>query len=212
MLRYAKTQEAGKRTDDSIVPSPDVASSYDQLQKQQQEEQEESSMTSSKNEYSVISLLQESDIRYLVDIIWNRQSAVSGSKKILDLVLTRWDKDQELSPWNVILLTRDEAQRHETTANVLELYSDEFTRRVRQRHLAAKKHFGSLPYMERYLKENYVENGDGKFVAKGSDVAAGSGTLTDGGGGDSKASMSSFRDSLENEINLSIEGFNIEVQ
>lgn len=199
MLRFAKSQEAVKRTEDSSVPDNDASTpSNDQLQ--QQQEEEGMSVASSKNEYSVISLLQESDIRYLVDIIWNRQSAVSGSKKILDLVLTRWDIDQELSPWNIILLTREEAQRHETTANVLELYSEEFTRRVRQRHLATKKHFGSLPYMERYLKENYVDNGEGKFVAR------------DENSTNAKASVASFRESLENEINLSIEGFNIETQ
>ena len=56
--------------------------------------------------------LQEGDLRYLVENIWATQSALSAWTDLYDLVLVRWDKDEEWSPWNCILLTKDEAQAH----------------------------------------------------------------------------------------------------
>ncbi|XP_071484963.1 IQ motif and ubiquitin-like domain-containing protein [Diadema antillarum] len=57
-------------------------------------------------------LLQEADLRYLVVDIWSSQSALSCWEDLYDLVLVRWDKDEEWSPWNCILLTKDEAKAH----------------------------------------------------------------------------------------------------
>lgn len=48
--------------------------------------------------YNAMSLMQGSDMRYLIDVIWNRKSAVSGSSNLDELTLTRWHVDQELSP------------------------------------------------------------------------------------------------------------------
>ena len=116
-------------------------------------------------QFNAISLLQESDVRYLVDTIWNRQSAVSGNKNIEELVLTRWQQSQELSPWNVILLTHAEASNHDKQSNPFSVYSDEFIARVQQKHLAAKQHFEQLPAMEKYLKKQYLESG-GRLSSK----------------------------------------------
>ena len=56
--------------------------------------------------------LQEADLRYLVVDIWSSQSALSSWEDLYDLVMVRWDKDDEWSPWNCILLTKDEAKAH----------------------------------------------------------------------------------------------------
>lgn len=117
-------------------------------------------------QYNAISLLQESDVRYLVDTIWNRQSAVSGNNNIEDLVLTRWDPKLELSPWNVILLTNAEAGNHDQQIDPRDVYSGEFIRRVHARHLAARQHFSQLPYMAKYMGSEYVEGVDGKLVPR----------------------------------------------
>ncbi|KAI8820095.1 uncharacterized protein EV422DRAFT_531575 [Fimicolochytrium jonesii] len=114
--------------------------------------------------YNALSLLQESDTRFLVEKIWNRQSAVSGSRQLESLVLTRWDPRVELSPWNCILLTKAEAATHDRAAAPSEQYSEEFVRKVVQKHYAARKHFAQLPAMERYLQRHYAESvvpGDG---------------------------------------------------
>ncbi|KAJ3397440.1 hypothetical protein HDU92_007829 [Lobulomyces angularis] len=139
MLKMARGQEVAKSQNDP----------EDKFSKENGESEQ------GKQSYNAISLLQESDIRYLVDTIWNRQSAVSGSKKIEELVLTRWNPKLELSPWNVILLTVSEASNHEMQEDPESVYTDEFVRRCQQRHIAAKKHFSSLPYMEKYLKGKF---------------------------------------------------------
>lgn len=55
---------------------------------------------------------QEKDVRYLVDVVWGAQSALGACRDLHDLVMVRWDRLLEWSPWNCILLTKDEASAH----------------------------------------------------------------------------------------------------
>jgi hypothetical protein len=48
----------------------------------------------------------------LVEKIWSGQSVLSAWEDLYDLTFVRWDKHQEWSPWNCILLTKDEAASH----------------------------------------------------------------------------------------------------
>ncbi|XP_076863418.1 solute carrier family 13 member 1 isoform X2 [Brachyhypopomus gauderio] len=57
-------------------------------------------------------LLQKQDLRYLVDVVWGAQSVLSAWNDLRDLLLVRWDKQLDWSPWNCILLTKDEAATH----------------------------------------------------------------------------------------------------
>lgn len=65
--------------------------------------------------------LQESDLRYLIESIWNTQSALSAHNDLYDLLFIRWNKHEEWSPWNCILLTKEEASAHEKLENVTEV-------------------------------------------------------------------------------------------
>ena len=56
--------------------------------------------------------------------IWSRQSILSAWEDIFDLVLSRWDKHQEWSPWNCILLTKDEAAAHDRLVDIDEVSAD----------------------------------------------------------------------------------------
>lgn len=56
--------------------------------------------------------LQLEDIQYLTENIWSGQSVLSAWKDLGDLVLVRWDKSLQWSPWNCILLTKDEGAAH----------------------------------------------------------------------------------------------------
>lgn len=117
--------------------------------------------------YNVMSLLQESDLRYLIDVVWNGRSAVSGSSNIQELTVTRWDAQQQLSPWNCVLLTKAEAAAHDasmTGMRVEDTYSAEFCSRVAQKHAVSKQHFGQLPYIANYLKQNFEPTVDGKMA------------------------------------------------
>jgi hypothetical protein len=117
--------------------------------------------------YNAMALLQESDIRHLVDTIWNRQSTISSSRNVEELILTRWDPKMELSPWNCVLLTKAEAAAHDKQSDPLSLYSDEFKNKLLQKHLVAKQHFGTLPAIERFIRKNYIEEFNGRLVPRG---------------------------------------------
>ncbi|KAI8834000.1 hypothetical protein BJ741DRAFT_550779 [Chytriomyces cf. hyalinus JEL632] len=116
--------------------------------------------------YNAIALLQETDMRHLIDVIWNRQSCISAAKNMDDLVMTRWDASMELSPWNCILLTKSEAEKHDQQSSPLDLYTDDFIRKIKQKHLASRRHFSQLPAMERYLRRHYQEDVEGRLVMR----------------------------------------------
>ena len=69
----------------------------------------------------LLPFLQEPDIRYLVENIWNSQSVLSAQEDLFDLVLVRWNKYEEWSPWNCIFLTKEEASAHAKLENVTEV-------------------------------------------------------------------------------------------
>ncbi|KAK2096532.1 hypothetical protein P7K49_025566, partial [Saguinus oedipus] len=52
------------------------------------------------------------DIQYLTENIWASQSVLSAWDNLSDLAMVRWNKSLEWSPWNCILLTKDEAAAH----------------------------------------------------------------------------------------------------
>ncbi|KAJ3001444.1 hypothetical protein HKX48_002868, partial [Thoreauomyces humboldtii] len=149
---------AVSRTDDSVY------SDLLRLLRLQESQRRARSGVPKDPHYNAMSLLQESDARYIVETLWNRQSAVSGSRSVESLVLTRWNPDLELSPWNCILLTKPEAATHDRASVPEDQYSEEFVRKIQQKHRAARKHFAQLPAMEKYLRRAYVENGGGKMV------------------------------------------------
>lgn len=59
--------------------------------------------------------------------IWNSQSVLSAHEDLFDLVLVRWNKYEEWSPWNCILLTEEEASAHTKLENVTEVVMHFFT-------------------------------------------------------------------------------------
>jgi hypothetical protein len=48
----------------------------------------------------------------MFESIWNSQSILSASNDIYQLIFVRWNKDEEWTPWNTILLTAEEAESH----------------------------------------------------------------------------------------------------
>ena len=57
-------------------------------------------------------LLQVADVRYLVDVVWASCSALQASSDLYSLVFVRWERERDWSPWNCILLTKEEASAH----------------------------------------------------------------------------------------------------
>lgn len=58
------------------------------------------------------------DVRYLVEMVWASRSVLHGSGDLYDLVLVRWDRWREWSPWNCILLSKNEAKAHTELENI----------------------------------------------------------------------------------------------
>lgn len=70
--------------------------------------------------------VQLQDIQYLTENIWASQSVLSAWKDLNDLVMVRWDKSLEWSPWNCILLTKDEGATHLKLKSIEEVKKSNF--------------------------------------------------------------------------------------
>ncbi|XP_067684534.1 IQ motif and ubiquitin-like domain-containing protein [Haliotis asinina] len=98
-------------------------------------------------------LLQENDLQYLVENIWNSQSILSAWEDLYDLMLVRWDKHDEWSPWNCVLLTKEEASAHDRLHSLEEGYGHVFIHKVKQKHTLARNYFSRLPGMAELIRK-----------------------------------------------------------
>ena len=64
---------------------------------------------------------QSVDIKRLVLTIWKGRSPLSENANLFNLTLVRWNKYEQWSPWNTILLTRDEAESHDKLEDVMQV-------------------------------------------------------------------------------------------
>ncbi|XP_026874591.2 IQ and ubiquitin-like domain-containing protein isoform X2 [Electrophorus electricus] len=108
----------------------------------------------------IMYLLQDQDLRYLVDVVWRAQSVLSAWNDLRDLLMVRWDKQLEWSPWNCILLTKDEAAAHVKVENVEKVYGMVLIRNIKHKHTLARKYFSQIPIMAEYL-----HNVDSEYAA-----------------------------------------------
>uniref|UniRef100_UPI00398EA95E IQ motif and ubiquitin-like domain-containing protein n=1 Tax=Pristiophorus japonicus TaxID=55135 RepID=UPI00398EA95E len=97
-------------------------------------------------------ILQEQDLKYLVDSIWGTQSALSASKNLNELTMVRWNKLSEWSPWNCILLTREEAVAHFKLTDIEKGYEFTFIRKIKHRHTLGKSYFSQIPEILNYAQ------------------------------------------------------------
>eukprot|EP00912_Choanoflagellata_sp_UC4_P002082 UC4_evm5s1326 len=89
-------------------------------------------------------VIQLPEFRYLIDVIWGKQSLLSQVDDISELTLCRWNAEEELSPWNCALLTREEAAAHAKLEDQSSVYGNLFSSKVIQRHLIARSHFSRI--------------------------------------------------------------------
>lgn len=128
---------ANRRQDDSVYA--DMIASIAKI-----EGEKNKAEANDGQEISMMDRLSESDMRYILYNVWNKQSAMSGAAKLDTLILVRWDKHQKLSPWNCVLLTVEESLIHEKQDDIAQFYSVDFCRTVEQKHFAARQHFHAL--------------------------------------------------------------------
>ncbi|KAK2517028.1 Iqub [Columba livia] len=99
----------------------------------------------------IVFLVQHQDLQYMIENIWGCQSALSACSDLYDLVMVRWDKRHEWSPWNTILLTKDEADEHLKLCDLEKAYEAEFINRIKRKHIRTKKYFAQIPAMASFL-------------------------------------------------------------
>eukprot|EP00118_Oscarella_pearsei_P001612 m.7913 g.7913 ORF g.7913 m.7913 type:complete len:634 (+) comp20015_c0_seq2:115-2016(+) len=128
---------AGRREDDSL---------YRAMLKQIRRSEEKYDDGS-----SLAFILQEVDLRHLVGTIWNGESILSNHDDIHDLVLVRWDISKHWSPWNCVLLTKDEASGHFRLENLVEAYSSLFMEKINYRHVIARNYFRKVAHFAEHV-------------------------------------------------------------
>ncbi|KAF4020257.1 hypothetical protein G4228_012204 [Cervus hanglu yarkandensis] len=107
-------------------------------------------------------LIQLQDIQYLTENIWASQSVLSAWKDLNDLVMVRWDKSVEWSPWNCILLTKDEGAIHLKLKSIEEGYEPLFIHKIKHKHFLAKNYFSQIPLLASFL----VDDGEVEEIRK----------------------------------------------
>ncbi|XP_076588894.1 IQ motif and ubiquitin-like domain-containing protein isoform X1 [Chaetodon auriga] len=96
-------------------------------------------------------LLQVEDVRYLVEVIWASRSALNASSDLYNLAFVRWDRQRDWSPWNCILLSREETSAHMEVKDVHKAYEATFICRIEHKHALARRHFSQISVMAEYL-------------------------------------------------------------
>ncbi|XP_030334142.1 IQ and ubiquitin-like domain-containing protein isoform X1 [Strigops habroptila] len=112
----------------------------------------------------IVFLLQHQDLQYLIEKIWGCQSALSACSDLYDLVMVRWDKQHEWSPWNTILLTKDEADAHLKLCDLQKAYEAAFIHRIKHKHIRAKNCFAQIPAMTSFLQGSENQTNANEFL------------------------------------------------
>ncbi|XP_066447946.1 IQ motif and ubiquitin-like domain-containing protein [Eleutherodactylus coqui] len=109
------------------------------------------SETDYEDDAKIAFLLQQEDLQYLVENIWGSNSALSACDDLYELVMVRWDKYYEWSPWNCILLTKEEAAAHLKLANADQAYGIVFIQKIKHKHTLAKNYFSQISEMAPFI-------------------------------------------------------------
>ncbi|NXF90517.1 IQUB protein, partial [Eubucco bourcierii] len=106
----------------------------------------------------IVFSIQHQDLQYLIETIWGCQSSLSVCNDLYDLVMVRWDKQHEWSPWNTILLTKDEANAHLKLHSLEKAYEATFIDGIKEKHIRAKNYFAQFPVMASFLHSDNQAN------------------------------------------------------
>lgn len=107
---------------------------------------------------SLVFIMQERDIHYLVERIWHAQSIISEYTELDLLRLVRWNMEEEWSPWNCILLTEEEAKLHIRIHDLNEVYDEELIKIIISKHMFARCVFANVLLLERSMRSLDAKN------------------------------------------------------
>jgi IQ and ubiquitin-like domain-containing protein len=106
-------------------------------------------------------IIQETDIKHIIENIWHGMSILSQCNVTTDLRLPRWNVNQEWAPYNCIVLTAAEARIHINCTELEEIYGEKMIAECRSRHSLAKSTFRHLKKIDQPFVEegNWLEGG-----------------------------------------------------
>lgn len=105
---------------------------------------------------SLAFIIQETDIKNIIENIWHGISILSQCSVTSDLRLPRWNVKEDWSPWNTICLTDNEARIHIITCDLQTIYGEKIIKECLSKHSLAKSTFKHLKKMD----HSFVESGD----------------------------------------------------
>uniref|UniRef100_A0A182UHM6 IQ motif and ubiquitin-like domain-containing protein n=1 Tax=Anopheles melas TaxID=34690 RepID=A0A182UHM6_9DIPT len=101
-------------------------------------------------------IIQENDIKHIVENIWHGHSVISNDTDRADLMLPRWNVAQDWSPWNCICLTEQETRAHLKLHRLDRFYQPSVLKEIQSKHALARSVFGQL----REIDQEFTESGD----------------------------------------------------
>ncbi|XP_056291668.1 IQ and ubiquitin-like domain-containing protein [Pseudoliparis swirei] len=128
---------------DNIARSRDDLSRYESILKRLRADERRLNA-----EAKIPFLLQVEDLRYLLEVIWESRSDLQD---LFNLVFLRWERRTDWSPWNCILLSKEETSAHLEVEDIHKEYDATFIRRIGQKHTLARCHFRQIPVMAEFL-------------------------------------------------------------
>ena len=83
--------------------------------------------------------------------LWDSRSILCGLSDLYELRLVRWNRGKEWSPWNCILLTKDEAELHQHLDNLNKVNTKKLLYFVQFRNKKRSTFNHSIIYIMLYL-------------------------------------------------------------
>ncbi|CRK94928.1 CLUMA_CG008419, isoform A [Clunio marinus] len=93
---------------------------------------------------SLAFIIQETDIKKIIENIWHGISILSQCDVTSDLRLPRWNVEEEWSPWNCVCLTDSESRIHTVCIDLEKIYGDKIIKDCLRKHSLAKSTFRHL--------------------------------------------------------------------
>jgi len=109
-------------------------------------------------------IIQETDIKYIIENIWHGISILSQCGVTSDLRLSRWDVTKEWSPWNCICLTDSEARIHARCIDLELIYGEKIMKECLSKHSLARSVYSHL----KKIDQSFAEEG-GDWLEAGKD-------------------------------------------
>ncbi|XP_050088317.1 IQ and ubiquitin-like domain-containing protein [Anopheles aquasalis] len=101
-------------------------------------------------------IIQENDVKHIVERIWHGHSVISNDSDRADLMLPRWNVAQDWSPWNCVCLTEQETRAHLKLQRLDRYYQPSVMKEIQSKHSLARSVFSQL----REIDQEFTESGD----------------------------------------------------